>query len=145
MPSWLENLIYAIVGGVMTYFAQLFFERWKNRNNRKEKIEQENDTLKKVIAQYEDIKEIEKTLNKNTGSTYYLRKLSNGMESDKICSTCWENNHKTIPINCNYDTGYFICNVCKQQAIFDKEKVNQNESRKKENDEQYESFINYGR
>lgn len=96
----------------------------KNYINRKNKIEhlfKENESLKKIIEKYENLKEKEHNIDKSQGSIYI--ETINSFGKRYICGYCWEELNKTIPIvpdfndNIVYNLGA-TCNTCKRICDF---------------------------
>ncbi|TCO79419.1 hypothetical protein [Marinisporobacter balticus] len=109
-----------LIGGIIVFFVKRVTEK-------KYKVKQENDELKKKI----------KKLEEELSNSEYIRNVEDNIQGSPlggtclyladrniyICTVCWNRNKEIITVFETDDTGYYKCSSCQLESVFDKGKV----------------------
>lgn len=112
--------VFTLIGTIIGVFIN-------KASNKKSRVKQENDKLKErnkeleeELFNYKSIEKIENNFKQNPleGDCLYLED-----KKQYICPVCWYKDKKIVPVFDTENTGYYKCNICANQGIFDKNLV----------------------
>lgn len=88
-----------------------------------EELQQEIVSLKKEVAEIRaelNFYKLDRRIQKATEEHDYYFYLDNNAA---ICPHCWDNDHKITPVSDKNENGYFTCERCGYQGVYDHEQV----------------------
>lgn len=113
------NVFAGLIGCIIGYFIKTFADRKNNLKKENKNLKAENEELKLELTKY---KSIEKTKEQITKSPLGGECLFWTLYNQHICPVCWYNNQNITPVFDQNNTGYFKCQICGQEGIYDPSK-----------------------